>query len=61
YLYYYKNARTPNTWEATSYVLYSAGPNVAPSGTQTPPLTPNNGRFLATQSAEMVDNIYANQ
>ncbi len=60
YLYYYKNARTPNAWEATGYILYSAGPNVNASGAQTAPLTPINGRFLATQTPEMVDNIYAN-
>ena len=60
YLYYYKNARTPNAWEATGYVLYSAGPNVAANGTQTAPITPNNGRLLGTQTAEMMDNIYAN-
>jgi prepilin-type N-terminal cleavage/methylation domain-containing protein len=60
YLYYYKNARTPNTWQATGYVLYSAGPKVAANGTQTPPITVTSGLMLATQSAEMGDNIYAN-
>lgn len=61
YLYYYKTARNPNAWQASSYVLYSAGPNVAANGTQTPPINPTTGLLLATQSAEMVDNIYANQ
>lgn len=61
YLYYYKHARTPDQWQATSYVLYSAGPKVAANGTQTPPITPVTGLLLATQSAEMADNIYANR
>jgi prepilin-type N-terminal cleavage/methylation domain-containing protein len=60
YLYYYKNARSPNTWQATSYVLYSAGKTVAANGTQTPPITVTTGLMLATQTAEMADNIYAN-
>lgn len=60
YLYYYKNARNPNQWQATGYVLYSAGRSVAANGTQTPPITVTTGLLLATQSAEMVDNIYAN-
>lgn len=61
YCYYYKNARTPNAWQATGYVLYSAGPKVAANGTQTAPITVNTGLLLATQTAEMADNIYANQ
>jgi prepilin-type N-terminal cleavage/methylation domain-containing protein len=61
YLYYYKNARTPNQWQASSYVLYSAGRLVTATGTQTPPITVNTGLLLATQSAEMADNIYANK
>jgi prepilin-type N-terminal cleavage/methylation domain-containing protein len=60
YLYYYKNARTPNGWQASGYVLYSAGANVAANGTQTPPINVQTGLFLPTQSAEMADNIYAN-
>jgi prepilin-type N-terminal cleavage/methylation domain-containing protein len=60
YLYYYKNARTPNNWQATGYVLFSAGATVAANGTQTVPITVNTGLFLATQTAEMADNIYAN-
>ncbi len=60
YLYYYKNARTPTAWQATGYVLYSAGRTVAPSGVQTPPITVNSGLLLATQTAEMADNLYAN-
>jgi prepilin-type N-terminal cleavage/methylation domain-containing protein len=60
YLYYYKNARTPVAWQATGYVLYSAGPTVAVNGTQTPPITVTSGLMLATQTAEMADNIYAN-
>ncbi|MBL9186400.1 MAG: prepilin-type N-terminal cleavage/methylation domain-containing protein [Opitutaceae bacterium] len=60
YLYYYKNARNPNQWQATGYVLYSAGRTVAANGTQTPPITVTTGLMLATQSAEMADNIYAN-
>jgi prepilin-type N-terminal cleavage/methylation domain-containing protein len=60
YLYYYKTARTPNNWQATAYVLYSAGPNVAANGTQTAPITVTTGLKLATQTAEMADNIYAN-
>lgn len=60
YLYYYKNARNPNAWQATGYVLYSAGPLVAANGTQTPPLTVTSGLMLATLTAEMVDNVYAN-
>jgi len=60
YLYYYKNARTPNAWQATGYVLYSAGRTLAVNGTQTPPITVNTGLMLATQTAEMADNIYAN-
>ena len=59
YLYYYKNPRDPNSWQATGYVLYSAGPQVAANGSQTPPLNPANGLMLATQSAEMADNVYA--
>ena len=60
YLYYYKNARSPALWQATGYVLYSAGRVVAANGTQTPPITVNTGLLLATQTAEMADNIYAN-
>lgn len=60
YLYYYKNARNPTAWQATGYVLYSAGPTVAANGTQTAPITVNTGVFLTTQTAEMADNIYAN-
>lgn len=60
YLYYYKNARSPNTWQAPGYVLYSAGRIVAANGTQTPPINPATGLMLTTQTAEMADNIYAN-
>lgn len=60
YLYYYKSARNPNQWQATGYVLYSAGRLVAANGTQTPPITVTTGLLLATQTAEMVDNVYAN-
>ncbi len=60
YIYYYKNASNPGAWQATSYVLYSAGPVVATNGNQTAPIAPATGLFLATQSAEMADNIYAN-
>lgn len=60
YLYYYKNARTPNQWQATGYVLYSAGRVVAANGTQTPSITVTTGLLLGTQTAEMADNIYAN-
>jgi prepilin-type N-terminal cleavage/methylation domain-containing protein len=60
YLYYYKNARSPNAWQATGYVLYSAGARVAANGTQTIPINANTGLFLAAQTAEMADNIYAN-
>lgn len=60
YLYYYKNARTPNQWQAPAFVLYSAGRVVAANGTQTPPITVTTGLMLASQSAEMADNIYAN-
>lgn len=61
YLYYYKSARSPDLWQASGFVLYSAGPVVAANGTQTPPLNPVTGLMLAPQTAEMVDNIYANQ
>ena len=60
YLYYYKNARNAAGWQAPGYVLYSAGRTLAANGTQTPPINPTTGLPLATQSAEMVDNIYAN-
>jgi prepilin-type N-terminal cleavage/methylation domain-containing protein len=60
YCYYYKNARTPAAWQATGYVLFSAGSKVAANGTQTPPITVTSGLMLATQTAEMLDNIYAN-
>jgi len=60
YLYYYKNARTPNQWQAPGYILYSAGRTVAANGTQTPPITVTTGLMLTTQTAEMADNIYAN-
>ena len=60
YLYYYKNARTPNAWQATGYVLYSAGRTVAVNGTQTPPIAVTTGLMLGTQTAEMADNVYAN-
>lgn len=59
YVYYYKNARTPNNWQATGYVLYSAGKQVAVNGTQTIPINAGTGLLLPTQSAEMADNIYA--
>jgi prepilin-type N-terminal cleavage/methylation domain-containing protein len=61
YLYYYKRATNPAAWQATGYVLYSAGPRVATNGTQTPSITPTTGLLLTTQSGEMADNIYANQ
>ncbi len=60
YVYYYKNARTPNNWQATGFVLYSAGPTVATNGTQTPSINPTTGLLLAAQTAEMADNVYAN-
>ncbi|MBM3854985.1 MAG: prepilin-type N-terminal cleavage/methylation domain-containing protein [Verrucomicrobia bacterium] len=60
YLYYYKNARNPAAWQATGYVLYSAGPKLAPNATQTPPITVTSGLMLAAQTPEMADNIYAN-
>jgi prepilin-type N-terminal cleavage/methylation domain-containing protein len=60
YLYYYKNARNPNQWQATGYVLYSAGRTIAANGTQTPPITVTSGLMLGTQTAEMLDNVYAN-
>jgi type II secretory pathway pseudopilin PulG len=60
YCYYYKTARNPAAWQATGYVLYSAGPKLASNGTQTPPITVTSGLMLTTQSAEMADNIYAN-
>jgi hypothetical protein len=60
YCYYYKNARNPAAWQATGYVLFSAGTRVAANGTQTPPITVTSGLMLATQTAEMLDNIYAN-
>jgi prepilin-type N-terminal cleavage/methylation domain-containing protein len=60
YLYYYKNARSPDSWLASGYVLYSAGTNVAANGTQTVPINPATGLLLPTQTAEMLDNIYAN-
>jgi type II secretory pathway pseudopilin PulG len=60
YLYYYKNARTPNNWQMPGYILYSAGARVAANGTQTPPINTTTGMFLATQTPEMADNIYAN-
>ena len=60
YLYYYKNARNPNQWQAPGFVLYSAGRVVAANGTQTPPITVATGLMLAAQSAEMADNIFAN-
>ena len=59
YSYYYRNANNAAGWQATGYVLYSAGPRVAANGTQTAPLNPTNGLLLATQTAEMLDNIYA--
>ena len=60
YLYYYRNARTPNAWQATGYVLYSAGRTVAANGTQIPPISVTSGLMLGAQSAEMADNLYAN-
>lgn len=58
YMYYYKNARTPTQWQASGYVLYSAGRVVAANGTQTAPITVTTGLMLGTQTAEMADNIY---
>lgn len=60
YLYYYKNARMPNAWQATGYVLYSAGATVAANGNQTPPIAVNTGLMRSPVSAEAADNIYAN-
>jgi prepilin-type N-terminal cleavage/methylation domain-containing protein len=60
YLYYYKNARNAAGWQAAGYVLYSAGRTLAANGTQTPPINTATGLPLATQTAEMADNIYAN-
>ena len=60
YSYYYKSTNNPAGWQATGYVLYSAGEKVAANGTQTAPLNPTSGLLLATQTAEMLDNIYAN-
>jgi prepilin-type N-terminal cleavage/methylation domain-containing protein len=59
YLYYYKSAGNPAQWQVPGYVLFSAGPTVAANGNQTPPVAPGTGIFLATQTAEMADNIYA--
>lgn len=63
YFYYYRNARpgASASWQAPSYVLYSAGPKVAPNGTQTPPINPATGLLLAARPAETLDNLYANQ
>ena len=60
YSYYYKSSNNPAGWQATGYVLYSPGEKVAANGTQTAPLNPTSGLLLATQTAEMLDNIYAN-
>ncbi len=60
YIYYYKSGRNPGSWQASSYVLYSAGRLVAANGSQTPSVTPTTGLLLGTQTAEMTDNIYAN-
>jgi prepilin-type N-terminal cleavage/methylation domain-containing protein len=60
YSYYYRSAASPAGWQATGYVLYSAGSKVAANGTQTAPINPTNGLLLATQTAEMLDNIHAN-
>ncbi|MES2694674.1 MAG: prepilin-type N-terminal cleavage/methylation domain-containing protein [Verrucomicrobiota bacterium] len=59
YIYYYKNARSPSNWQATGYILYSAGKNVAANGTQTIPINAASGLLLPTQTPEMADNIYA--
>ena len=60
YLYYYKSARNPGAWQATGYVLYSAGPRVGSNGTQAAPINPSTGLLLTAQTAEMADNLYAN-
>lgn len=60
YVYYYKSPSNPGAWQAPAYVLYSAGPTVAASGSQTPPINTSTGLTLATQTAEMLDNIFAN-
>ncbi len=60
YVYYYKNTRSAAAWQASGYVLYSAGRLVTANGTQTPSITVTSGLLLATQTAEMADNIYAN-
>lgn len=60
YSYYYRSAASPAGWQATGYVLYSAGSKVAANGTQTASINPTNGLLLATQTAEMLDNIHAN-
>ena len=60
YSYYYKSTSNLAGWQATGYVLYSAGEKVAANGTQTASVNPTNGLLLATQTAEMLDNIYAN-
>lgn len=61
YLYYYKSPLVPgrpatNTWRASAYVLYSAGPD----GQQTPP-NPGTGLFTGTTqtTGTNADNIYA--
>lgn len=62
YLYYYRTPiiagrPSPNMWRASSYVLYSAGPD----GQQTPP---NSGTGLYTGTTQTTgtnaDNLYAN-
>jgi len=55
YLYYYKDARRPNIWQAPGYLLFSAGPDGAFT---TPPAT---GIYTATQLAvaNNADNLFA--
>ena len=62
YVYYYKSAKPGqgNNWQAPGYVLYSAGPTVAANGTETASINRTTGLLLPTQTAEMLDNIYAN-
>lgn len=55
YLYYYKSARAPVLWQASGYVLYSAGPD----GLHVAPPVTGVSTVAQLTSTTNADNIYA--
>ncbi len=64
YLYYYKNATSPATWTAPTYVLYSCGPTIgatASATTEPPSAKPKSTGIVDYSDSSNLDNLYSNQ